>query len=156
MIRFESYEWLIYGLSLFSVVLFGALSGKIKNDNKKRVLLVRKVCVAVIGITSIYWIITFPYASSYFNPHSDSDFPSEISVEKQATFITENHRRIESLESELKRTKDELEAVTGRIQLFLQLFMYGMIFFISNWISGSNGSGSADSQENLNLDIVEK
>lgn len=153
MINIEGYEWIIYGLSLLSAMLLGSLSVNTTNKFKNNGLLIKKICLGVFVLTSIYWIITFPYVSSYYNFHGESNFPSNISAEKQTDYITENHRRIESLERELKETKDELKAVTGRITLFLQFIMYGLIFFSSNWIFSSNRKSSEKNQEKLNLDL---
>lgn len=114
----EGYEWIIYGLSLMSIMLLGGLSGNTKitiDKFKNKTLLVKKICLGIFVLTSMYWIITFPYVSSYYNFNDDSDFSSNISAEKQANYITENHKRIVSLERELGETKKELQEFSGRV-----------------------------------------
>lgn len=125
------YEWVIYGLSLLSVTLLGTLSAVTSTAalSEKKLLLVKKICLAVFILTSIYWIITFPYVSSFYGFPESKELPANISTEEQSDYILENHRRIESLERELKQTKDDLKAVSGRIELFLNLAMYGLIYF---------------------------
>ena len=124
MFHIEWYEWIIYFLSLLSVMLLGGLSGKVSKDKfKGKTELIKKISLAVFIVTSMYWIITFPFVSPYYNFSEKSDYPSEISAEKEANYIKEHHRRIESLEREVKETKDELKAVVGRINLFLQLLI---------------------------------
>ena len=154
MFRVEGYELIIYGLSFISVMLLGGLSGKTLNKNfKNKELLVKKICLGVFIITSMYWIITFPYVGSYYNFNDESDFSSDISTEKQADYITENHKRIVNLEKELGRTKKELQEVSERVKLILQLLMYGMIYFGANWIFGSNKNDSEADQNNLSLNL---
>ena len=147
----EGYEWIIYVLSFMSIMLLGSLSGNTKDKFKNKILLIKKICLGVFVLTLMYWIITFPYVSSYYNFNDDSNFSSTISAEKQADYITENHNRIVSLERELGETKKELKEVSGRLQLFLQFLMYGMIFFASNWIFNSNGKASEENRDNLSL-----
>lgn len=139
MFHLEGYEWVIYGLSLFSIILLGSLStgNKLRNKFKDKTELVKKICLTVFIATSIYWIITFPYVDSYYSFPDKSDYPASVSVGKQFDYIEENHRRIESLERELQETKDELKAVAGRINLILQIIMHGLIYFGANWIFSS-------------------
>lgn len=154
MFHLEGYEWIIYFLSLVSVTLLGSLSGKIaKNKFKGNTELIKKICLGVFMITSMYWIITFPFVSPYFSFAEKTDYPAEISAEKQSDYIKEHHGRIENLERELKETKDELKAVTGRINLILQLVMYGLIYFGCTWIFNSNKKDLEENRDNLNLNL---
>lgn len=152
MFRVEGYEWIIYFLSLLSVMMLGTLSGtSLKNKFAGKIVLVKKICLGVFIITSIYWIITFPSVSPYFNFADKSDYPAEISLENQSKYIKEHHGRIESLERELKETKDELKKVTERIDLILQIIMYALIYFGASWIFSSNKKDSEENGDNLNL-----
>jgi hypothetical protein len=154
MIHIEGYEWIIYALSLLSIILLGSLSGKIvKNKFKIKTEYVRKICLAVFIATSIYWIITFPYVSSFYSFPEKSDYSASSSQEKQGDYIEENHRRIETLERELQRTREQLEAFAGRVNLILQLIMYGLIYFGANWIFSSNKKDAEENRDNLSLDL---
>lgn len=151
----EGYEWIIYFFSMLSVALLGTFYAKHSTSklSRKKLLIVKKICLAVFIVTSIYWIITFPYIGSYYNFADKSDLPANISVEKQSDFIRENRLQIESLERELKETTDDLEAVTGRINLLLQLIMFALIYFGTSWIFTPDKSISEEDHTKLNLDL---
>ncbi len=153
MVNPEGYELIIYDFSFMSIILLGMLSGITKDKFKNRTLLLKKICFGIFILTSMYWIIIFPHISSYYNFNDDSDFSSNISAEKQADYITENHKRIESLERELGKTKKELQEVSERVKLILQFLMFGMLAFGANWIFGSNRNNSEADRDNLSLNL---
>ncbi len=154
MFHIEGYEWMIYCLSLLSITLLGSFSGRnFKEKFAGKTELVKKICLAIFVVTSMYWIITFPYVSSYYDFSDKSDYSSEMISNKQSDYIIKNHRQIEVLERELKETKDELKAVTGRINLILQIIMYGLIYFGANWIFNSNKKDLEENQDNLSLKL---
>ncbi len=155
MYHIEGYELLIYGLSLLSVILLGNFSAKTVKPklSQNKFLIVKKICLGVFILTSIYWIITFPYAGSYYRFSEEADYPNKVEVEQQSDYIVKNHRQIESLERELEQTKNELQAVTGRIQLILQLIMYGLIYFGASWIFTSNNRDTGEQPDNSSFDL---
>lgn len=142
----EGYEWVIYGLSFLSIMLLGSITGgiKLRNKFKNKTELVKKICLAIFVVTSAYWIITVPHIGSFYSFPDKSDYPANVSVEEQSDYIKENHRRIESLERELTRTREQMEAFTERINLILQLVMYGPIYFGASWIFSSNKKDSEE------------
>jgi hypothetical protein len=155
MFHIEGYEWAIYGLSLLSIMLLGIMSGgtKLKGKFISKTQLVKKICLAVFVVTSIYWIITFPFVGSYYSFPDKSDYPANVSVEKQFDYTKENHRRIEILERELQETRDELKAFAGRVNLILQLIMYGLIYFGASRIFSSNKKDSEENKDTLRLNL---
>ena len=60
MYHLEGCEWLVYGLSVLSVMLLGTFSAKNLTSKlpQNKLLIVKKICLSVFVLTSIYWIIT--------------------------------------------------------------------------------------------------
>lgn len=142
----KGYEWLIYGLSLLSIMLLGTFSfvNSTGNLSQSKLLVVKKICLGIFIITSMYWIITFPSISSYHSFSDKSDYPDKMKTEEQSDYIAKNHRQIENLERELQETRDQMEAFSGRIDLFFQMIMYGLIYFGASWIFTSNKKDPED------------
>lgn len=130
MLKIEGYEWAIYFLSIFSVMVIGQfLFLKPKSKFKSAYSIVKIVCLIIFVITTIYWIITFPYVGwSHKFSENENNYSKGIDIESVKNDTDKNRHRIEILERELQQTQNDLEAVAGRIKLFLQIAMYGLIY----------------------------
>lgn len=152
MSKLEVYELVIYFFTFLSVCLLGSLSfTKVKPEFANRAIFFKKIASVVFLITAIYWILTFPYVGSFYYISDKTEFPNKITAEKQVDYIVENRRRIESLEKELKETKDDLEAVRERIKMFLELFMFALIYFGVNWFFYANKNNVENGSNKLDL-----
>ena len=155
MYHLEGYEWAIWGLSLVSATVFGAFAARNTKSRltQKKFLMIKKVCLGVFILTSMYWIITFPFAGSYSDDSDKSDYPANINAEEQSDYINKNHREIEILKRRLERTTNKLESVSERMRLMLQVLMYGLISFGFNRIFTSNETGEEKSYDITNLKL---
>lgn len=153
MYEIEGYEWAIYGLSLFSVIMLGQfLFLKPKAKFKSAFSIGKIACLAIFVITSMYWIITFPSVGWTYNfSENKNSYSKDISIENVKNDVDKNRQRIEILERELEQTQNDLEKVTGRIRLFLQIAMFGIIYFCVGFGVRSFQKDKADNSDGLNL-----
>ncbi|MCW5959475.1 MAG: hypothetical protein KIS76_04885 [Pyrinomonadaceae bacterium] len=126
----EGYEWAIYGLSILSVMMIGHFLFLEPTDKFKSAYSIGKiVCLAVFLFSSMYWIITFPHVGWAHNfSENENSYSKLTDVEGVKSDIEKNSRRIKILERELEQSQSDLEAVGGRIKLFLQIAMFGLIY----------------------------
>lgn len=131
MYQIEGYEWAIYGLSVFSVIMLGQLLFlKPKPKFKSAFPIGKIVCLVIFVITSMYWIITFPSVGWTYNfSDNKNTYSKDTGTENIKNDVDKNQKRIEILERELEQTQNDLEKVAGRIRLFLQIAMFGLIYF---------------------------
>ena len=144
----NGWELLIYFFSIIAVSVLANLAGVNSQTYKSRFYLIKKVAWGIMIISSVYWVITFPYIGSY-DFSSKSKYPSELNANKEAEYIKEHHQRIETLEEQVK----EFRAVRERLDLMLQIIIFGIIFYGCNQIFNSkkNDLGEVESDKFLKL-----
>ena len=154
MLGLDNWELPIYGLSILGVSILANLSARPLAEKEKNFYLMKKIAWVFIIISMAYFTITFPYAGRYYNFSSKSDFPDELSSDTEAAkYIKENHQRIEALERQMEKTREEVQAIRERLSLMLQILMYGIIFYGCNQIFNSKNKElkETDNDKILNL-----
>jgi predicted transcriptional regulator len=134
MLGFDNWESLIYLLSMIGVSVLANSSGKPLAGNEKKFYLMKKISWGLIVLSMAYFTITFPYAGNYYNFSNKSEYPAELTSNTETKYIQEHHQRIEDLEKEVERTREEVRAIRDRLSLMLQILMYGIIFYGCNQI----------------------
>lgn len=149
----KGYELLVYGLSLISVIVLGQSLYLIpKAKYKSAYSRIKLFFLGIFVVTSMYWIITFPYVGWTHNFSGyENNYSKNTDIESVKNNAEQNRRRIEILERELEQTQSDLEAVADRIKLFLNLAMYGILFTGIGLGVRSFQKDKAENEASLNL-----
>jgi hypothetical protein len=127
-----NWEWVSYFfnfLMLLAVMILGTAAGT-ESKLKLTEFYVKKICWGLLIIGAIYFYTTVPFVGSYFEFSDKLQPPTTIkSVEEQEKYIKDHHFRVESLERELKETKEELKEIRTHYDRIVQIIFYAILYF---------------------------
>lgn len=115
--------------------------------------LIKKIALCVVVASAGFWYVTVPYAGRYYDFDESLKYPQNIEDEAdKAKYLRDHHHRIEDLERELKRQRDESLQLREHYAIVLYLGFYAILFYGLMSMFGNKENGSTDDLVRLNLD----
>lgn len=142
---------------VFSVPAIGlwaiASRGKMRASLEPHRELIKKVTLCVVIVSAGFWFVTVPYAGSFYDFHDEREYPSNVESKTDiAKYLGDRYHRIEVLELELKRQREESRQLREHYAVVLYLGFYAILFYGLISIFGSRRDLSQDDIVRLNLD----
>lgn len=115
-------------LGTIAVVLLAAsASGHLRKGLET--IPVSKIAWVILIVVSAYFVLAVPYVGTIRENAGKFEYSSETADSDGPGYIRDHHRRIETLEAELKETKDELKSLVAHYRSLVWIAFYSVLYF---------------------------
>lgn len=126
----SDFYWFVGVAAVIIIIsLFGYFTGRNLPSQKKEIYK-KKFLLANMSILVVYIFLSVPYVEFFYGYSLKKEFPKELnSTEQVARYIKDHHHRIETLENELQKAREETYMLREHYNNFLYFLMLGILTY---------------------------